>query len=90
MVLCGLPLWPGACEGPAYHVMGAQNMIEGNAFSRTPCGGEAKPATGISPRFSAALALFGLSSMDKPQVGRTINAVSFEADVLIVGGLVYH
>jgi hypothetical protein len=81
---------PGASGDSAYYVMGAQNIIEGNGFSRTSGGGEVKPITGFPPGFSAVLALLGLTGLDLFQVGRYLNAVLFGANIFIVGGLVYH
>ncbi len=81
---------PGASGDSAYYVMGAQNIIDGNGFSRTSGGGEVKPITGFPPGFSAMLAFLGLTGLDLFQVGRYMNAVLFGANILLVGGLVYH
>jgi len=81
---------PGASGDSAYYVMGANNLLEGNGFSRTSGGGEVKPITGFPPGFSAALALLGLSGLDLFQVARTMNATLFGANILLVGILVHH
>ncbi|HLC02297.1 MAG TPA: hypothetical protein VJK02_04625 [Anaerolineales bacterium] len=80
---------PGASGDSAYYVMGAQNMIEGNGFSRTSGGGETKPITGFPPVFSAVLAVLGLAGGDLLQVGRFLNAGLFAVNIFLAGGLVH-
>src|SRR3990172_2839567 len=80
---------PGASGDSAYYVMGAQNMIEGNGFSRPSGGGETKPITGFPPVFSAVLAVLGLAGGDLLQVGRFLNAGLFAVNIFLAGGLVH-
>jgi hypothetical protein len=81
---------PGTSGDSAYYVMGAQNLMGGNGFSRTSGGGEVKPITGFPPGFSAALALLGVTGLNLFLVGRYMNAVLFGANIFLVGGLVHH
>jgi len=89
LILTITRLGPGASGDSAYYVMGAQNMIEGNGFSRTSGGGETKPITGFPPVFSAVLAALGLAGGDLLQVGRFLNAGLFAVNIFLAGGLVH-
>lgn len=80
---------PGASGDSAYYVMGAQNMLAGNGFSRTSGGGEVKPITGFPPVFSAVLAAIGWFGGDLFQAARYLNAVLFALNIFMAGGLVY-
>jgi hypothetical protein len=80
---------PGASGDSAYYVMGAQNLIAGNGFSRTSGGGEVKPITGFPPVFSAVLAVLGSMGGDLFQIGRYLDAVLFGLNIALAAGLVF-
>jgi len=47
---------PGVSGDSVWYVMGAENMLAGDGYSRTSGGGEIKPIVGFPPFFSMVLA----------------------------------
>ena len=71
------------------YVMGAENLIAGNGFSRTSGGGELYPETGFAPFLSAVLAGMGVLGVDMYAGARILNVVLFGLNILLVGAMIY-
>ena len=80
---------PGVSGDSVYYVMGAQNLISGNGYSRYSGGWEAIPITGFPPIFSLLLAIAGFLGRDLYETARVINIVLFGINIFMAGLLAY-
>ena len=80
---------PGMSGDSVWYVMGADNLLAGNGYSRTSGGGEIKPIVGFPPFFSIVLA--GLGSLGFNLIGgsRWLNALMFGVSAFLVGRLIH-
>jgi 4-amino-4-deoxy-L-arabinose transferase-like glycosyltransferase len=80
---------PGMSGDSVWYVMGADNLLAGNGYSRTSGGGEIKPIVGFPPLFSIVLA--GLGSLGFNLIGgsRWLNALMFGVSAFLVGRLIH-
>jgi hypothetical protein len=79
----------GAGGDSSSYLMGAENLLEGNGFSRYSGGYEIRPITGFPPFYSVALAGVSLLGPELPAAARLLNALLFAANIALVGHLVY-
>jgi hypothetical protein len=79
---------PGASGDSTSYLMGAENLLSGNGFSRYSGGYEIRPITGFPPFYSIVLA--GLHALGPGLVGaaRWLDVVLIGVNVLAVGWLV--
>jgi len=82
-------LGPGAGGDSSSYLMGAENLIKGNGFSRYSGGYEIRPITGFPPFYSVVLAGVSLGGSEPMAASRYLNAVLFAANIGLVGYLVY-
>jgi hypothetical protein len=66
------------------YVMGAQNLLDGNGYSRLTGGGGIVPVTGFPPFYSTVLASVGLVGIDLYQAAKILNAIFFGGSLLLV------
>jgi 4-amino-4-deoxy-L-arabinose transferase-like glycosyltransferase len=78
---------PGVSGDSVYYVMGAQNLLSGNGYSRYSGGWEPVPITGFPPIFSLILAGAGLFTSDLFNAARVINILLFGLNIFLVGFL---
>lgn len=71
------------------YVMGAENLLAGNGYSRTSGGGELYPETGFAPALSVVLAVLRAPGADMYAGARFLNLLLFGLNILLVGGMVY-
>ena len=71
------------------YVMGAENLIAGNGFSRTSGGGELYPETGFAPFLSVVLAGMGFLGADMLAGARMLNLLLFGLNIALVGGMIH-
>lgn len=79
---------PGASGDSVSYVMGAQNLLAGNGYSRTSGGGELRPITGFPPFYSFVLACIAAVGTDLFEGARLFNALLFGANIFWVGWLI--
>jgi 4-amino-4-deoxy-L-arabinose transferase-like glycosyltransferase len=72
-----------------WYVMGADNILAGNGYSRTSGGGEIKPITGFPPFFSIVLAGLGTMGLDLIEGSRWVNALIFGASAFLTWRLIH-
>ena len=82
-------LGPGAGGGSSSYLMGAENLLKGNGFSRYSGGYEIRAITGFPPFYSVVLAGVSLGGSEPMAASRYLNAVLFAANIGLVGYLVY-
>ena len=82
-------LGPGAGGDSSSYLMGAENLLKGNGFSRYSGGYEIRPITGFPPFYSVVLAGVSLGGFEPMAASRYLNAVLFAANIALVGYLVY-
>jgi len=82
-------LGPGAGGDSTSYLMGAENLLLGNGFSRYSGGYEIRPITGFPPVYSVALAAAGLTGLELVEAARLLNAVLFGANVGLTSAIVY-
>ena len=82
-------LGPGASGDSSSYLMGAENLLKGNGFSRYSGGYEIRPITGFPPFYSVVLAGVSLGGSEPMAASRYLNAVLFAANISLVGYLVY-
>lgn len=80
---------PGVSGDSVYYVMGAQNMLSGNGYSRYSGGWEPIPITGFPPVFSLILAGTGFLSSNLYKNGLVLNTLLFGANILLVSLLIF-
>jgi 4-amino-4-deoxy-L-arabinose transferase-like glycosyltransferase len=79
---------PGTTGDSVHYLMGAQNLLDGNGFSRFSGGGEIRPITMFPPFYSVVLAGLKLIGLD-PYLGvRLLHAILFGASILLVAFLI--
>jgi hypothetical protein len=74
---------PGVSGDSVYYVMGAQNMLSGNGYSRYSGGWEPIPITGFPPIYSMLLAGAGFFGGNLYESGRFINILLFGANIIL-------
>ena len=82
-------LGAGAGGDSTSYLMGAENLLLGNGFSRYSGGYEIRPITGFPPFYSLALASLGSLGISLQDGARVLNAVLFGANVVLVCGMVH-
>ena len=82
-------LGPGAGGDSSSYLMGAENLVKGNGFSRYSGGYEIRPITGFPPFYPVVLAAVSLGGSDPMTASRFLNALLFAANIGLVGYLVY-
>ena len=80
---------PGAGGDSTAYLMGAENLLNGNGFSRYSGGYEIRPITGFPPFYSVTLAMVGALDVPLFQASRWLNALIFAANISLVGGMVF-
>ena len=80
---------PGVTGDSVYYVMGAQNLLSGNGYSRYSGGWEPVPITGFPPVFSLILAGTGILGSNLYQSAHILNILLFGANISLVGLLVF-
>ncbi|MFV2044893.1 MAG: ArnT family glycosyltransferase [Anaerolineales bacterium] len=79
----------GASGDSAWYIMGAQNLLLGNGFSRFSGGGELRAITQFPPALSVALAGLSGAGMATFSAARIFNTVMFGANLLLTALLIY-
>ena len=79
---------PGMSGDSVWYVMGAENMLEGNGYSRTSGGGEIVPIVGFPPLFSIVLTGLGFLGFDLIEGSRWLNALLFGVSAFLVWRLI--
>jgi 4-amino-4-deoxy-L-arabinose transferase-like glycosyltransferase len=89
IVLCFTRFGLGATGDSVHYLMGTQNLLSGNGFSRTSGGGEIRPITMAPPFYSIVMSAVGL--MDKDILGgvRIFQAFLFGASIFLVGLIIF-
>lgn len=85
LVLYETRFGPGVGGDSVRYIMGSQNLLAGNGYSRTSGGGEIIPITGFPPIYSATLALVGLTKVDPYAAARVLNALLFGFNTFLAG-----
>jgi len=80
---------PGVTGDSVYYVMGAQNILLGNGYSRYSGGWEPVPITGFPPIFSMLLVVAGFFGGNLYESARIINILVFGANIFIAGLLIF-
>ncbi len=80
---------PGMSGDSVWYVMGADNMLVGNGYSRTSGGGEIKPIVGFPPFFSIVLAGLGSLGFELIEGSRWVNALMFGVSAFLTWRLIY-
>jgi hypothetical protein len=89
LILYQTRLGPGTTGDSVHYLMGAQNLLDGNGFSRTSGGGEIRPITMFAPFYSVVLAGLNLIGLDLFNGARLLNSLLFGCNILLVGLLIY-
>ena len=79
----------GASGDSAWYIMGAQNLLSGNGFSRFSGGGELRAITQFPPALSVALAGLTEVGMATFTAARIFNTVLFGVNLLLTAILIY-
>jgi 4-amino-4-deoxy-L-arabinose transferase-like glycosyltransferase len=80
---------PGVSGDSVWYVMGAENILAGDGYSRTSGGGEIKPIVGFPPFFSMVLAGLGFLGFDLLVGLRWLNALMFGVSAFLVWRLIH-
>jgi len=80
---------PGAGGDSSSYLMGAENLVLGNGFSRYSGGYEIRPITGFPPFYSTVLAGLSFLGLEPLAAARYLNAILFAGNILLAGYLVY-
>jgi hypothetical protein len=83
LILYETRIGPGINGDSVHYIMGAENLLLGNGFSRWSGGGEIRPITGFPPFYSTVLACMGFIGLDLFQVARILNALLFGANIFL-------
>jgi len=79
----------GTTGDSVHYLMGAQNVLDGNGFSRFSGGGEIRPITMFPPFYSVILAGLKLIGLD-PNLGvRLLHSFLFGSNILLVAFLIF-
>jgi hypothetical protein len=79
---------PGASGDSTSYLMGAENLLNGNGFSRYSGGYEIRPITGFPPFYSMVLAALGALGSTLVAAARGLDVVLIAVNVFLVGWLV--
>ena len=79
----------GMSGDSVWYVMGADNMLAGDGYSRTSGGGEIKPIVGFPPFFSMVLAGLGYMGFDLIEGLRWLNALMFGVSAFLTWRLIH-
>lgn len=79
---------PGASGDSTSYLMGAENLLAGDGFSRYSGGYEVKPITGFPPMYSFVLTPWPLFGLELVEAARFLNALFLAGSLLLVGYLV--
>ncbi len=79
----------GTTGDSVHYLMGAQNLAEGNGFSRTSGGGELRPITMLPPFYSVILLGVGITGVDLIEGARILHALFFGVSLFLSGLLIY-
>lgn len=79
---------PGTTGDSVHYLMGAENLLEGNGFSRFSGGGEIRPITMFPPFYSFVLAGLKFTGLDLYQGVRILHATLFAANLFLVAFLI--
>ncbi len=79
----------GTTGDSVHYLMGAQNLLNGNGYSRWSGGGEIRPITMFPPAYSTALAGIGWMNLPIFDTARILNILLFGVNIFLVGFLVY-
>ncbi|MBN1264741.1 MAG: phospholipid carrier-dependent glycosyltransferase [Anaerolineales bacterium] len=71
------------------YIMGAENMVLGNGYSRLDGYGNPKPIVGFPPAFPASISLLMFLGIDKLVAPRILNTFFFCGNVFLVGWLIF-
>jgi len=71
------------------YIMGAENMIAGNGYSRLDGYGDPKPIVGFPPGYPASISLLLLLGTNALTAVRVINVFLFCANVFLTGWLIW-
>ena len=80
---------PGVTGDSVYYVMGAQNMLSGNGYSRYSGGWEPVPITGFPPVYSMLLAVAGFFGGNLYESARIINILLFGVNIFLASLLTF-
>ncbi|MFQ5944175.1 MAG: hypothetical protein ACE5JF_11530, partial [Anaerolineales bacterium] len=79
----------GASGDSVHYLMGAENILEGNGYSRTTGDGTTRPITHFPPLFSVMIAAVGMFGLEVSSAARWLNAVLFGANLWLTSYLVF-
>jgi hypothetical protein len=79
----------GASGDSAWYIMGAQNLLDGNGYSRFSGGGELRAITVFPPAYSLALAAVTAVGITTAASAQILNAVLFGANLSLTALLIY-
>jgi 4-amino-4-deoxy-L-arabinose transferase-like glycosyltransferase len=80
---------PGTTGDSVRYLMGAENLLKGNGFSRFSGGGEIRPITMFPPFYSVVLAGFKLIGLDFYLAVRLLHALLFGANIFLTAFLIF-
>ncbi|OGO15109.1 MAG: hypothetical protein A2Z14_17950 [Chloroflexi bacterium RBG_16_48_8] len=80
---------PGTTGDSVHYLMGAQNLLDGNGFSRFSGGGEVRPITMFPPFYSIVLAGLKFIGLDLYFSVRVLHALLFGINILLVAFLIF-
>jgi hypothetical protein len=80
---------PGTNGDSIRYIMGAENLLAGNGYSRISGGGEIRPITGFPPVFSIILAGLGYLTGDVFNAARFLLCLLFAANIFLVALLLF-
>lgn len=79
----------GASGDSVHYLMGAENILEGNGYSRTAGDGSTRPITHFPPLYSVLIAAVGLFSVEVSSAARWLNALLFGVNLWLASYLVF-
>jgi hypothetical protein len=93
MSAMGLVWWitragPGMSGDSVRYLMGAENLLSGNGYSRLSGGGELRPITGFPPFYSILLAMIGWLGFNLTSTARWLNILLLGINILLLWTLV--
>lgn len=80
---------PGTTGDSVRYLMGAENLLDGNGYSRLSGGGEIRPITMFPPFYSVVLAGLKLIGLDLLLAVRFLHALLFGANIFLVAVLIF-
>ena len=79
----------GASGDSVHFLMGAENILEGNGYSRTAGDGTTRPITHFPPLYSILIAAIGVFGAEAASSARWINALLFGVNLWLASYLVF-